>query len=123
MNEITIRHAAERYMAALATSPVRALDQFAPNAWIEDADGVQHRGTTAIAAHFEQWFSDYRSVQFTTERIVSARDQAAIRWKAKGVTHTGHRAVFGGISILRFDSAGRIRSARQYETGVLAQSA
>ncbi len=123
MNEQMIRDAAERYVQALAGSPAHFLEQFSPNAWIEDADGMQHRGRTAIAAHVAAWLADYKSVQFTIERIVVARDQAAVRWKAKGVTTTGHRVVFVGISILRFDSTGLIQGARQYETGVLAQSA
>jgi ketosteroid isomerase-like protein len=123
MNEVMIRSAAERYIQALAGSPAHLLEQFAPNAWLEDADGAQHRGRSAIAAYVAEWLDAYRSVQFTTERIMIARDQAAVRWKAKGVTATGHRVVFGGISILRLDAAGRITGARQYETGLLAQSA
>lgn len=123
MNEILIRNAAERYIQALAGSPAHLLEQFAPNAWLEDADGVQHRGRAAIAAHIADWLSGYRSVQFTTERIMIARGQAAVRWKAKGITCTGHRVVFGGMSILRVDAMGHITGARQYETGVLAQSA
>ena len=123
MNEQTIRDAAECYVQALADNSSHFLEQFAPNAWIEDADGVQHRGRAAISEHMTAWLSGYQSVQFTVERIVVARDQAAVRWKAKGVTATGHRVVFVGISILRFDATGQIAGARQYETGVLAQSA
>ncbi len=123
MNEQAIRNAADHYMLSLAENSTRFLEQFAPNAWMEDADGTQHRGHNAIVAHVSMWLSGYRSIQFTTERIVIARDQAAVRWKAKGITCTGHRAVFGGMSILRFDSSGRIHSARQYQTEILAQTA
>lgn len=123
MNEHTIRQAAERYFSLISGDAASYADQLAPLVRLEDADGMIYNGRDSVIMYNAAWISAYQSIKFTVDRITISHDQAALRWKAKGVTCTGHRAVFGGITILRFDPAGRIRAIRQYQTQVLAQSA
>jgi ketosteroid isomerase-like protein len=114
MNEMRMREQAESYFASIASDLPQFLRQFAPNGSIEDARGVQYRGDKAISAYVARMIAPFQRIGFQTERVIVARDQAAIRWSAKGALCTGKPVDFDGVTVLRFNRSGQITSVRDY---------
>jgi steroid delta-isomerase-like uncharacterized protein len=74
------------------------------------------RGTQAIKDQVQMYRTAFSDLEMTVDDVFASRDEVVIRWTSKGTNDgemmgmpaTGRHATVTGISIDRFDAAGRI---------------
>jgi len=90
-------------------------DAFAPNGTIEDPVGsTPIQGTQAILAYQQTFPTILDKITIKSFDVTVCGQEAAVKWKLRFKTKTGHVFSMDGIGILKVNEDGKIQSDREW---------
>lgn len=104
------------YRESLASMDVeRWVGEFAENGTVEDpVGGPVVSGTDELKRFFKQVGKTFTTLQLTPEFEIIAPPEASGKWSALGITHSGKKVTFEGISSFKFNEYGKIIQMRAF---------
>ncbi len=106
---------AQYFEATRSNDAQKWASRFANNAIVEDPVGTTPiNNSKDILELGKAFISAFESVGLHEEFVHVINNQAAARWRGKGLTKEGKQVGFGGINIFTFNSDGKITNLKGY---------
>ena len=111
-----IEAAIEDAFAGLVTFDVaRVLNHFADDAVLEDPVGTPPmQGKQAIAAYLASFPTLFNAMKLYSLDIKPGGQEAAVTWRLRFTTKTGHTFFLEGIGHFRFNQEGKIQAEKEF---------
>lgn len=111
-----IEAAIEDAFAGLVTFDVaRVLNHFADDAVLEDPVGTPAmQGKPAIAAYLASFPTLFNAMKLYSLDIKPGGQEAAVTWRLRFTTKTGHTFFLEGIGHFRFNQEGKIQAEKEF---------
>ena len=87
---------------------------FAPDCLYTESWGPQYRGADQVAHWFREWNTRGSVVRWDILQFFHKEDQTVVEWSFRNEMKDGRAEEFDGLSLVRWDGAGRIASLREY---------
>lgn len=87
---------------------------FAPNCLYTESWGPQYRGADQVAHWFREWNTRGKVVRWDICQFFHKEDQTVVEWSFRNEMRDGRAEEFDGLSLIRWDGAGRISSLREF---------
>lgn len=106
----------KEYRESLASMIVECwVGEFAENGTVEDpVGGPEVSGTEELKKFFKQVCKTFTTLQLTPEFEVIVPPEASVKWSTLGITHSGKKVTFEGISSFKFNEEGKIIQMRAF---------
>ena len=106
----------EEIYAGFATFDAQqVISHFAADAVVEDPVGTPPiQGTQAIIAHLESFPTLFEQVRLYSLDVRVCGQEAAVKWRFRFKTKTGHTFFLEGFGVSRFNQEGKIQSLKEY---------
>ena len=89
-------------------------DLFAPDAVYIESWGPEYHGADKIAWWFTEWNRRGTVERWDIRQFFHRGDQTVVEWAFRNEMHDGRAEEFDGLSLIRWDGAGRISSLREF---------
>ena len=76
--------------------------------------GPAYRGAAEIAHWFREWNTRGKVVRWDIRQFFHKEDQTVVEWSFRNEMKDGRAEEFDGLSLIRWDGAGRISSLREF---------
>ena len=87
---------------------------FAPDCLYTESWGPQYRGADQVAHWFREWNTRGKVVRWDILQFFHKEDQTVVEWSFRNEMKDGRAEEFDGLSLVRWDGAGRIASLREF---------
>lgn len=87
---------------------------FAPDCLYTESWGPQYRGAAQVAYWFREWNTRGKVVRWDICQFFHKEDQTVVEWSFRNEMKDGRAEEFDGLSLIRWDGAGRISSLREF---------
>ena len=87
---------------------------FAPDCLYTESWGPQYRGADQVARWFREWNTRGKVVRWDILQFFHKEDQTVVKWSFRNEMKDGRAEEFDGLSLIRWDGAGRISSLREF---------
>ena len=87
---------------------------FAPDCVYTESWGPRYEGREKIAHWFREWNGRGRVVRWDIRQFFHRGDQTVAEWSFADEMDDGRREAFDGLSLIRWDGAGRIAALTEY---------
>lgn len=106
----------EDAFAGLVTFDVqRVVNHFAADAVLEDPVGTPPmQGTQAIAAYLASFPTLFNQMKLYSLDIKTGGQEAAVKWRLRFTTKTGHVFFLEGIGFFTFNEEGKIQTEKEF---------
>ena len=87
---------------------------FAPDCLYTESWGPQYRGADQVSHWFREWNTRGKVVRWDIRQFFHKEDQTVVEWSFRNEMKDGRAEEFDGLSLIRWDGAGRISSLREF---------
>ena len=87
---------------------------FAPDCLYTESWGPQYRGADQVAHWFREWNTRGKVVRWDIRQFFHKEDQTVVERSFRNEMKDGRAEEFDGLSLIRWDGAGRISSLREF---------
>lgn len=93
----------------------RVMNNFAADAVVEDPVGTPpYVGTQAITAYLETFPTIFSQMKLYSLDVKPRGQEAAVKWRIRFTTKTGHVFFLEGIGYFKFNQAGKIELEKEF---------
>ena len=98
----------------LKAADLGILDILSADAVYTESWGPEYRGAKAIQHWFAEWNTRGRVLQWDIKQFFHTDSQTVVEWYFKNTMNSGTVEAFEGMSLIRWDQAGRICALKEF---------
>ena len=115
MSQETVHQVIQEYFAAISTLNCEAwLATFAADAVSYEPGNPPLAGHDALRAFFNGVAGGFETIEMKPDQIFAVDNEAGVKWSARGLGKTGHKAMFEGVDVFIINPEGKIQTVKAY---------